>query len=97
MRIGWIGCGRMGTAMATRLVAAGNDVTVTNRTRAKADILGGFGATVVDSPRDLATCDVVFIMVSANSDLEDVTSGPTGFSPTPTRAEDRGRLLDRIE
>jgi 3-hydroxyisobutyrate dehydrogenase len=86
LRIGWIGCGRMGTAMATRLVAAGNDVTVTNRTRAKADILGGLGATVVDSPRDLATCDVVFIMVSANSDLEDVTSGPLGVLADPDRA-----------
>jgi 3-hydroxyisobutyrate dehydrogenase-like beta-hydroxyacid dehydrogenase len=76
----------MGTAMATRLVAAGNDVIVTNRTRAKADILGGLGATVVDSPRDLATCDVVFIMVSANSDLEDVTSGPLGVLADPDRA-----------
>ena len=86
LRIGWIGCGRMGTAMAARLVAAGNDVIVTNRTRAKADILGGLGATVVDSPRDLATCDVVFIMVSANSDLEDVTSGPLGVLADPDRA-----------
>jgi 3-hydroxyisobutyrate dehydrogenase len=86
LRIGWIGCGRMGTAMATRLVVGGNDVTVTNRTRAKADILGALGATVADSPRDLATCDVVFIMVSANSDLEDVTSGPTGVLSDPNHA-----------
>jgi len=45
----------MGTAMVTRLVAAGHDVTATNRTRAKAEVLGQQGATVVDSPRDLAT------------------------------------------
>jgi 3-hydroxyisobutyrate dehydrogenase len=78
IRIGWIGCGRMGTAMATRLVVAGNDVVVTNRTRAKAEVLGELGAQVVDSPRDLATCDVVFIMVAANADLIDVTMGAQG-------------------
>jgi 3-hydroxyisobutyrate dehydrogenase-like beta-hydroxyacid dehydrogenase len=72
--------------MATRLVVAGNDVSVTNRTRAKADVLGALGATVVDSPRDLATCDVVFIMVAANSDLEDVTSGPNGLLADPNLA-----------
>jgi 3-hydroxyisobutyrate dehydrogenase-like beta-hydroxyacid dehydrogenase len=76
----------MGTAMATRLVAAGNDVTVTNRTRPKADLLGELGATVVDSPRDLARCDIIFIMVSANADLEDVTSGPLGVLSDPNHA-----------
>jgi 3-hydroxyisobutyrate dehydrogenase len=65
VRVGWIGCGRMGTAMAKRLITSGNDVVVTNRTRAKAEVLGELGATVVDAPRDLADCDVVFIMVSA--------------------------------
>ncbi len=67
-RIGWIGCGRMGTAMARRLVLAGNDVTVTNRTLAKTESLAALGAKVVERPRDLASCDVVFIMVSANED-----------------------------
>jgi len=36
MRIGWIGVGRMGYAMAERLAKAGGDITVWNRTRAKA-------------------------------------------------------------
>jgi 3-hydroxyisobutyrate dehydrogenase len=86
MRIGWIGCGRMGTAMAKRLVLAGNDVTVTNRTRAKADVLGELGATVAEGPKDLANCDVVFIMVSANADLLEVTSGAQGVLSDPQRA-----------
>lgn len=73
--IGWIGAGRMGAAMATRLIAAGNDVTVTNRTRSKAEDLG---AKVVDSPSDLADRDIVFVMVSANDDLLEVTTGPRG-------------------
>jgi 3-hydroxyisobutyrate dehydrogenase len=81
--IGWIGCGRMGSAMARRLILAGNAVTVTNRTRAKADVLGELGATVADSPRGLASCDVVFIMVSADDDLIDVTSGPLGVLSDP--------------
>jgi 3-hydroxyisobutyrate dehydrogenase-like beta-hydroxyacid dehydrogenase len=86
LRIGWIGCGRMGTAMARRLVLAGIDVKVTNRTRAKAEVLGALGATVVDSPRDLADCDVVFIMVSANADLVEVTSGASGVLTDPSTA-----------
>ncbi len=86
IRIGWIGCGRMGTAMAKRLVVAGNDVTVTNRTRSKAEVLGELGAKVVDSPRDLATCDIVFIMVSANADLVEVTSGAQGVLSDPEHA-----------
>ena len=85
-RIGWIGCGRMGTAMAKRLVIAGNDVTVTNRTRAKAEVLGELGAKVVDQPSQLADCDIVFIMVSANADLIEVTSGPHGVLSNPDNA-----------
>ena len=81
--IGWIGAGRMGAAMATRLIAAGNDVTVTNRTRSKAEELG---AKVVDSPADLADRDVVFIMVSANADLLEVTTGPHGVLSNPAHA-----------
>jgi 3-hydroxyisobutyrate dehydrogenase-like beta-hydroxyacid dehydrogenase len=73
-------------AMAKRLVLAGNDVTVTNRTRAKAEVLAELGARVADSPRNLATCDVVFIMVSGNADLLEVTSGPLGVLADPAHA-----------
>jgi 3-hydroxyisobutyrate dehydrogenase-like beta-hydroxyacid dehydrogenase len=85
-RIGWIGCGRMGVAMARRLVDAGHDVTVTNRTRSKTDAVASMGAHVVDHPRDLAACDVVFVMVSANADLVDVVTGPQGLLDDPTSA-----------
>ncbi len=78
--LGWIGCGRMGTAMAGRLIAAGNDVTVQNRTRAKAEALSSH---VVDAPADLADRDIVFIMVSANDDLIEVTTGPSGLLTNP--------------
>lgn len=85
-RLGWIGTGRMGYQLVTRLLEAGHDVAVYNRTRAKAEPLVELGATVVDSPRDLADRDVVFSMVSASADLEAVTTGPTGVLAHPDYA-----------
>ena len=76
--IGWMGAGRMGFQLATRLLEAGHDVTVYNRTRSKAEPLVELGAKVVDRPSDLAGLDVVFIMVSAPKDLEEVTMGAHG-------------------
>jgi 3-hydroxyisobutyrate dehydrogenase len=78
-RLGWIGTGRMGYAMAARLLRAGCRVTIYNRTRAKAEPLAALGATIVDSPADLAGCDIVFTSVSASEDLISVTSGPRGL------------------
>jgi 3-hydroxyisobutyrate dehydrogenase len=86
VRVGWIGCGRMGLALASRLLDAGYDLAVYNRTRAKAEPLGERGAKVVDSPVDLADRDVVFIMVAASQDLLDVTSGDGGLFTHPDAA-----------
>jgi len=76
--IGWIGTGRMGFAMARRLLEAGCDVTVYNRTRSKAQPLAALGAKVVDSPAELADRDIVFSMVSTGDDLNEVVSGKQG-------------------
>lgn len=76
--IGWIGAGRMGFAMAKRLLQAGCKVAVYNRTRSKAEPLTQFGATIVDSPAALADRDIVFTMVSEGSDLRDVVIGAQG-------------------
>ena len=48
-KIGWIGIGRMGYAMAERLAKAGVDITVWNRARAKAEPLVAAGAKVAGS------------------------------------------------
>lgn len=56
--IGWIGVGRMGAALVTRLIEAGHEVTVHNRTRSKAEAIAG--ATVADAVADLAGADLVF-------------------------------------
>jgi 3-hydroxyisobutyrate dehydrogenase-like beta-hydroxyacid dehydrogenase len=79
MTVGWIGAGRMGFALIQRLLDAGHDVSVYNRTRSKADPLAAQGAKIVDTPAELADRDVVFIMVSASDDLEAVTIGPDGL------------------
>jgi 3-hydroxyisobutyrate dehydrogenase len=74
-RVGWVGAGRMGHALAARLLAAGHDVAVYNRTRAKAESLG---ATVVDAPSALADREVVFTMVGGPEDFKEVVLGPSG-------------------
>lgn len=84
--VGWIGAGRMGTQLATRLLKAGYDVAVYNRTRAKAQPLAELGASIMDRPVDLAGRDVVFVMVSASKDLEQVMLGEGGLLTDPERA-----------
>jgi len=89
MRIGWIGVGRMGYAMAERLAKAGGDITVWNRTRAKAEPLAASGAKVAAYVTDLAACDVVFVMVSAWKDVASVITGPSGLLSGATAAKPR--------
>lgn len=72
MTVGWIGAGRMGSAMARRLARAGFDVTAWNRTRAKSEALASDGIRAADRVTDLADRDVVFTMVSTSTDLEAV-------------------------
>ena len=77
-RVGWIGMGRMGSAMAERLLKAGYDLSIYNRTRSKAEPLAQYGGKIVDRPADLAGMDVVFSIVSTGKDLEQVYFGPNG-------------------
>jgi 3-hydroxyisobutyrate dehydrogenase len=83
-KIGWIGTGRMGYAMAERLIKAGHDVTVWNRTRAKAEPLAKSGAKVADKLADLAGCDVVFSCVSTGEDLHQCYFGAGGVATGAT-------------
>jgi len=77
-RIGWIGMGRMGFPMAERLLKAGYDVSIWNRTRAKAEPLARAGGKIVDRASDLAGVDVLFSIVSTGKDLEQVYFGADG-------------------
>ncbi|GAA4511348.1 MULTISPECIES: NAD(P)-dependent oxidoreductase [Nonomuraea] len=78
-RVGWIGTGRMGVAMAARLADAGVDVTAWNRTIAKAEPLKEHGASVAESLAALRDRDVVFTTVSTSSVLEQVLFGDDGL------------------
>lgn len=79
LKLGWIGTGRMGFEMAQRLARAGCDVTVWNRTRAKAEPLKKDGAKMASHLTELAGCDVVFCMVSTYDDVQEVIHGPQGM------------------
>ena len=78
-KLGWIGTGRMGFEMARRLATSRCDLTVWNRTRAKAEPLAKDGAKIVDSLPELAPCDIVFCMVSTYDDVKEVIAGPKGL------------------
>jgi 3-hydroxyisobutyrate dehydrogenase len=77
-KLGWIGMGRMGSSMAERLIKAGHDVTIWNRTRAKAEPLAAKGGKIADRPVDLGGVDVLFAIVSTGKDLKEVLFGPNG-------------------
>lgn len=92
LKVGWIGAGRMGAAMASRLAQAGEDVTVWNRTRAKAEALADVGCAVADTIADLRDHDVVFTMVSGPGDLAEVLTGDEGLLAEPGRVP--GAVVD---
>jgi 3-hydroxyisobutyrate dehydrogenase len=77
-KIGWIGIGRMGYPMAERLLEAGRDVAIWNRTRSKAEPLAKKGGRIVDRLADLAGVDVLFTIVSTGRDVEEVLFGNGG-------------------
>jgi 3-hydroxyisobutyrate dehydrogenase len=79
-KIGWVGMGRMGYPMAERLLKAGYDVSIWNRTKAKAEPLAKLGGKIVDKPSDLAHLDIVFSIVSTGKDVEDVYFGKDGVA-----------------
>jgi 3-hydroxyisobutyrate dehydrogenase-like beta-hydroxyacid dehydrogenase len=84
--VGWIGAGRMGLQMAARLLDAGYDMAIYNRTTAKAEPMVSRGAVAVDRPADLAGRDVVFTMVSGSEDLLQITTGADGVLTDPARS-----------
>ena len=73
--MGLIGLGNMGSAFAERLLDAGYDLVVHNRSREKADALAALGATVAESVADLAAAvDVVLTSLSDDEAFESVAT-----------------------
>jgi len=78
-RLGWLGTGRVGAEMARRLLMAGCDLAVYNRSPAKAEPLVRLGAKPAGSAAELGTRDIVFITVGSSDDLISAVLGPDGL------------------
>jgi 3-hydroxyisobutyrate dehydrogenase len=79
LKVGWIGTGVMGSSMCGHLVAAGHAVTVSSRTRAKADALLAAGARWADDAAGVARAsDIVFTMLGYPDDVRAVLLGDDG-------------------
>jgi 3-hydroxyisobutyrate dehydrogenase/2-hydroxy-3-oxopropionate reductase len=80
-RVAVLGLGGMGSRMARRLLDAGHDLVVWNRTPGKADPLVAVGARRADSPREAAgAVEVVITMLADPDALRAVTEGPDGVA-----------------
>ena len=80
--IGFIGLGRMGTAMAQNLLQQGVAMRVFNRTTAKAEPLVAAGAAAAKTPEDaVATGGIVLTMLADDAAVEEAAFGPAGFGP----------------
>lgn len=83
--MGLIGLGNMGTAFAERLLQAGYPLEVYNRTRAKADALGGAGARPAETPRELASrVEVVLTSLPNDEAFETVAAEVVGAARPET-------------
>jgi len=82
-RIGWIGTGIMGAPMAGFLVKAGYDVSVYNRTKAKAEGLIAQGCRWYETPAEMAAdCNIIFTIIGYPKDVEEVYFGDAGIFRT---------------
>jgi 2-hydroxy-3-oxopropionate reductase len=79
-KVGFVGLGIMGAAMAKNLLGAGHELVVHNRTRAKAEGLAGHGAGVADSPKEVAErSNVIVTMLPGPPEVEEVIAGDNGL------------------
>jgi 3-hydroxyisobutyrate dehydrogenase len=79
--LGYLGLGMMGFPMTRRLVSAGHDVTIWNRSPAKAAALVEAGAKLVDRPSDVAdAASIIFMCLTDAAAVEEVVFGPDGLA-----------------
>jgi len=108
LKIGILGMGRMGAAMATRLLGLGHEVTVWNRTPDKAQALAAAGAQVAPTPRALALeCETMLSILADAKAVEATYFGPDGVASgnlagklviemSTLRPEDQRNLAERL-
>ena len=77
MKVGFIGLGNMGSAIARKLIQAGHTLTVYNRTRSRAEPLGSLGARIAETPGEAAAdAEVLFTMLADDAAVEAVILEP---------------------
>lgn len=95
-RVGFVGLGRMGSRMAARLLAAGHEVVVYNRTAAAAEPLVEKGAVAAPSPAGAAAgTEITFTNVADGTALRAVCLGSNGIlaaKPAPKLLVDMGTV-----
>lgn len=80
MKIGFLGLGKMGTAMAQRLIAAGHELSVWNRTEGRTEPLAREGAIVAGTPAEAELgADAVITMLFDDHAHEEVLFGSNGL------------------
>lgn len=78
MRIGFLGLGNMGRAMASNLIRAGHELVVYNRSRGAAESLAKDGARIADEPAKAAGQEIVLTMLADDTAVESVVFGAHG-------------------
>jgi 3-hydroxyisobutyrate dehydrogenase len=80
-KLGYLGLGMMGFPMTRRLINAGYDVTVWNRSSGKATALIEAGARLAPQPRDVAAAaDIIFMCLTDATAVDEVVFGPDGLA-----------------
>jgi 3-hydroxyisobutyrate dehydrogenase len=83
-KLGYLGLGMMGFPMSRRLINAGHEVAIWNRSAGKAKALVDAGARPAASPREVATsASIVFMCVTDAAAVEDVVFGTDGLAAVP--------------
>src|SRR5205814_136759 len=81
MKIVFVGAGLMGSPMAKRLLDAGHDVYIYNRTKSKTEKLAQAGAIVVSKIKDIiADCDCIILMLANIVAIEEVLFSDASIS-----------------
>ncbi len=83
-KLGYLGLGMMGVPMARRLLGAGHELAVWNRSVGKAQSLIAAGAKLMANPREVArSCSIIFMCVTDATAVDEVVFGADGFASVP--------------
>lgn len=83
-KLGYLGLGMMGFPMSRRLLDAGYDVAIWNRSAGKAKVLIEAGAILAAKPQEVAaSASIIFMCLTDAAAVEDVVFGPDGFATVP--------------